>query len=505
MYNEQSRFLRLVVSMTKTDIKNRAPVVVIMGHIDHGKSSLLEAIKDFHITAQESGGITQHIGAYEVEHEGKPITFIDTPGHEAFCALRSRGAKIADIAILVVAADEGIKPQTIEAINCIQSAQLPMIVTINKMDKPGANPVMIKNELMKNNILLEEYGGKIPCVETSAKTKKGISDLLEIILLTADVEDLKENTAVTAKGVIIEAYLDSKKGPIATLLIQEGILKISDIVSTNSTCGRIRSMEDFSGKKIEQAIPSQPAIVMGFEAVPGVGEEFKICQAMDEAKENIKKGEPQKQNNLEIDGKILNLIIKADVSGSLEAIEMILQPLSKSEIRPIIIKKNVGEINEDDIQMASAGKARIFGFKSGINPQAKKLADQKQVEVYEFDIIYNLLEKTKELIKEIIESETVRRDIGKLKVLLVFKTDPTRQIIGGRVIDGEFLPKVKIDILREEKKTGSGKILSLQKDKREIEKAKAGEEIGILYEGSAKIKEGDVLIAFVEEKRKMDM
>jgi translation initiation factor IF-2 len=494
--------------MENQEIKTRPPVVVIMGHIDHGKSSLLEAIKDFKITSKESGGITQHIGAYEVEHQGKLITFIDTPGHAAFCSLRSRGAKIADMAILVIAADEGMKPQTIEALQCIQSAELPMIVAINKIDKPGANPVKLKNELMKNNILLEEYGGKIPAVETSAKTKQGISDLLEIILLTAEVTELKADYTKLASGAVIEAFLDSQRGPIATLLVQEGILKTQDIIATSSACGKIRAMEDFLGKSINEAHPSKPIIVMGFDKVPIVGEQFNVFLDQEEARKTLKEINCFKINQYtpKFGDKNLNLIIKADVSGTLEAIDVILAPLLKeSEIRPTIIKSGVGEINEDDIQMAFAGKAKIFGFKSGINPQAKKLADQKAVDVYSFDVIYDLLQKTKELIKELIESETVRRDLGKLKVLVVFKTDPTRQIIGGRIIDGEFLPKAKVDILREEKKTGSGKILNLQKDKKEIEKAKFGEEIGILYEGSSKIKEGDVLIAFVEEKRKMDI
>jgi len=493
--------------MTDSNIKTRPPVVVIMGHIDHGKSSLLESIKNFKITSKESGGITQHVGAYEIEQGGKKITFIDTPGHEAFSAIRSRGAKLADIAILVIAADEGVKPQTIEAIQCIQNAQLPMIVAINKMDKPGANPSKVKNELMKNNILVEEFGGKIPSVETSAKTKKGIDDLLEVILLTAEVEDLKADYSISAKGVVLEAHLDSQKGPTATLLVKEGILRLQDIIATHSTYGKIKAMQDFVGNRITEAEPSKPVAITGLNDVPKTGEEFVFCFDMETAQSNILAKEICRPIvKAQIEGqKILNLIIKADVLGSLEAIEMILKSLPNKEVKPVIVKQSVGEINEDDILMALTGQAKIFGFRVKPNAQAAKLADQKKVEIFNFDVIYDLLEKVNALIKEILESETVRRDLGRLKVLVVFKTDPNRQIVGGRVIEGEFLPKVKIDIIREEKKTGSGRIIGLQKDKKEIEKGRQGEEIGILYEGSAKIKEADVLIAFVEEKRKMDI
>jgi len=437
------------------------------------------------------------------------ITFLDTPGHEAFCAMRSRGAKVADIAILVVAADEGIKPQTIEAIQCIQAAKLPMIVAINKIDKPGANPAKAKNDLMKNNILVEEFGGKIPAVETSAKTKQGINDLLETIILTAEVEDLKTDHVKLAQGVVIEANLDSKKGPIATLLVQEGILKIQDIIGTNSSCGKIKILEDFQGNKISEALPSKPVVVMGLNVVPKVGEEFNAFLTAEAAQEFVARQTISDHSSkvaimTKPNQKTINLIIKADVVGSLEAVETILKSLPNKEIIPLILKQAVGEINEDDIQTAVAGQAQIFGFRVKTNTQAAKLADQKKIDIFTFDVVYDLLQKINELIKNIIESETVRRDLGRLKVLVVFKTDPTRQIVGGRVIEGEFLPKAKIDIIREEKKTGSGKIIGLQKDKKEIDKGKAGEEIGILYEGSAKIKEADVLIAFVEEKRKMD-
>lgn len=492
--------------MTKKEKTIRPPVVVVLGHVDHGKSSILEAIKDFKITSKESGGITQHIGAYEVEHKGKKITFLDTPGHEAFCAIRSRGAKVADIAVLVVAADEGIKPQTLESIKCIQEFNLPAIIAVNKVDRPGANIQNIKNELTKHNVLVEELGGKIPVIETSATEMKGIEELIDMILLTAEMEEFKAIKDTQASGVVIEAHLDKKRGPTATLLIKEGILKLQDILATNSTLGKVKIMENFQSKDMKTAYPSQPVVVIGFEKVPNVGEEFKVFSTTEEAKDyiNVKK-EIKESISSETDKKTLNLIIKADVLGSLEAIENTIDSLPQSEILIKVIKKGVGEINEDDIKLALSGEAKIFAFRVKANLQANRLAQHKEIPIFSSEVIYDLIEKIKESIKEIVESEIVRRDVGKLKVLIVFKTDPTRQIIGGRIIEGEFTKGLKLDIVREGKKIGGGKIIGLQKDKKEIEKAEAKEEIGILYEGRTKIKEGDVLIVFLEEKKKIDI
>jgi len=330
----------------------RPPVVVVLGHVDHGKSSILEAIKDLKITSRESGGITQHIGAYEIEHQNKKITFIDTPGHEAFSAIRARGVNVADIAILVVAADEGVKPQTIEAINHIKSINLPLIVAINKIDKPEADPERVKRELMKYDIVVESLGGKIPSVNVSAKTKKGINDLLEMILLMAEMENLEADISSIAEGVIIESYLDSLTGPTATIILQKGILKKGDIIATQSAFGKVKILKDFQGKIIEKCLPSMPAIVIGFESVPIVGEIFKTFEAIEKAKENIKKEEikdnPKKIENIE-GKKVLNLILKADVFGSLEAIKKSLESIPQEKVILNIIKEEVGDINESDI------------------------------------------------------------------------------------------------------------------------------------------------------------
>lgn len=486
---------------------SRPPVVVILGHIDHGKSSLLETIKDLKITSRESGGITQHIGAYEIEHKSKKITFIDTPGHEAFCAIRSRGAEIADIAILVIASDEGIKPQTIEALDCAKNANLPTIIAISKIDKPSANPQKIKNELVKHGIITEDLGGSVPVIELSALQKKGIDELIEIICLTAEVEGLKDDNQGDAAGVVIEAYLDSKRGPAATLLIKKDALSLYDIIATQSTLGKVRIMEGFQGKKIEKALVSQPVVVIGLENVPKVGEKFRIFSDIESAREYVlkgKKGEIKKEVADTKDKKILNLIVKTDVIGSLDAVKTLLKAIPQTEVFIRVLKSEVGEVNEDDINLAVSSSAKVVAFRTKASPRAAKMADQKLIDVFFFEIIYELAEKIKKLTKEIIESETIRKNVGRLKVLIVFKIESRRQVVGGRIIEGEFSKGLNIEVLREEKKIGSGMIINLQKNKKDIENAAKGEEIGILYEGSGTVKEGDVLAAFSEEKKKAD-
>lgn len=484
----------------------RPPVVVILGHIDHGKSSLLESIKDLKITAKESGGITQHIGAYEIDHNGKKITFIDTPGHEAFCAIRSRGAKVADIAILVVAAEEGIKPQTIEALECAKQAGLPIIIAINKIDKAGANPQKIKNELLKYGIVVEQLGGKVPVVETSATKKIGIEELIEMILLSCEVEGLnQEKEDKFSSGVIVESFLDSKRGPAATLIIKSGTIRINDIIATKSTIGKVRILENFLGNRIEKGTISQPVMMIGFNDIPRVGEEFKTFPSIDSAKKYMIETKEQRErldSSIPKDKKSLNLIIKADVIGSTEAIEAALGVIPNSEVAIRILEAKTGEVNEEDVNLALAANGQIISFRTKTNIQARKLAEQKGVKILSFEIIYDLIEKVRDLIREIIESETIKKNVGKLRVLVIFKTEGRRQIVGGRIVEGEFRQGLKIEVFREEKKIGAGKIIGLQKNKKEIEKGVSGEEVGILYEGSAAIKEGDMLIGYVEEKKK---
>lgn len=479
--------------------------MVVLGHIDHGKSSLLEAIKDFKITSREAGGITQHIGAYEIEHQNKKITFIDTPGHEAFSAMRARGAKVADIAILVIDASEGVKEQTKEAISHIKLAKIPLIVALNKIDKPEANPEKVKRELQKEDILVEELGGKVPSVEVSAKTGQGISELLELILLVAEIEELKADIQKPGEGVIIEAYLDSQRGPTATLILNQGKLIPGQIIGTSSTFGKIKTLEDFQGNSLSQAFPSQPTVCLGFENVPKVGENFKVFSDIENAKNYLKA--PAKREAPEVlevnpEQKVLNLILKTDVFGSLEAIEEVLKNLPREGIILRILKAEVGEITESDIKLALQTKAKILGFRVKINPIAKQIAEREKIKIRQFDVIYDLVEEVRKCLKKFLEPEKVRIDLGKVKVLVVFWSEKNRQILGGRVIEGEIKKGTSIEIQRENEILGRGKLINLQRNKKDIESAGKGEEVGILYEGEVKIEVGDVLIFYSEGSRR---
>jgi len=490
------------------NLKERAPIVVVLGHVDHGKSSLLEAIKDFKITQKEAGGITQHIGAYEVEHNGKKITFIDTPGHEAFWAMRSRGAKIADIAILVVAAEEGIKPQTQEAIDCIKKANIQTIVALNKIDKPGANPKKVKGELLRAKVVVEDMGGEIPCVETSATQKTGIDELLELVLLVSEMQELKADPNKPAEGAVIETHLDERRGSMATLLVKSGTLKNQDIVATKSAIAKVKSMEDFQGNLINNAIPSQPTAVLGFDTLPYIGETFKAFANIEKAKEYAIKKEHEITGSVLLvkEGqKVLNIILRADVAGTLEAIEGMLKSLPQEELLLRILKLDVGAITEDDVKLALAGKAKIFGFRVKPSPQALRLADQKRVQIVFYDVIYELIQEVRRLMKQEIELEIVRRDIGKMQVLKVFRTEKGRQIVGGRIIEGEVLKHAKLEIFREDKLLSKGRILELEREKKTIERGEMDDEVGILYEGSERIEEEDILNFYIEEKKKAEM
>jgi len=501
--------------MTDKDpqLKERPPVVVVVGHIDHGKSTLLEAIReDFRITEKESGGITQHIGAYEVEVEGKKITFIDTPGHEAFSAIRQRGARVADIAILVVDATEGVKAQTKEAIRFVKEADIPMVVAINKIDRPEAQPEKVKQELSQNDVLVESFGGKIPSVNISAKTGEGVKELLETLLIVAEMEDLKARWDKPAQGTVIEAYLDSQKGPVATLLLKDGVLKVNDVIATTSTLGRTRNLYDFQGNSIERAFPSQPVQILGFEQVPKVGETFKVFQSLEEARENIEQERQQKETTISSEApeetetkKTLHLIIKADVLGSLEAIEKILQTIPQDKVKLKILKSEVGNIEISDINLAETSKALIFGFRVKMDPGAAKLSLLKKIFPKTFDVIYDLVEEIRKAMEKALGTETKRIDLGKLEVLATFGKIKNNQIVGGKVIEGFVENKALIEVVRNNKVIGKGKILNLQQNKKDVEKVKTGKEAGILFSGNTKIKEGDILNIFKEVQEKQTL
>lgn len=478
-----------------------------MGHVDHGKTTLLDWIRKSHVADKETGGITQHIGAYEIVEKGEKITFIDTPGHEAFSAMRARGAKVADIAVLVVAADEGVQPQTKEAILHIKKAGIPMIAAINKIDKAAANPEKIKRELSAQDILVESMGGKIPSVEVSATTGKGINELLELILLVAEMEDLKADIQKPAQGVIIESYLDSNRGPTTTLILQKGILKKNDILGTATALGKIKTLEDFQGNPIEKTLPSMPVIVLGFESVPGVGESFKVFSDIESAKNEIKEPEKStvKMPAVESDKKSLNLILKVDVLGSLEAIEQVLKVLPQEKVFLRILKAEVGTINESDVKLSIGTKAKIVGFRVKINPIAQNLAQREKVTIMTFDIIYELAQAVRQILEKKVAPEVVRVDLGKVKVLVIFLIEKSRQIVGGKVIEGVVKRGASLEVYRNEEKVGKGKIIELQRNKKEIDEVGKGTECGILYEGDAKIEKGDVLLVYKEERRKGEL
>ena len=493
----------------------RPPVVVILGHVDHGKSSILEAVKNIKIIEKESGGITQHIGAYEIEHLDKKITFIDTPGHEAFSLMRSRGAKIADIAILVVAADEGVKPQTEEAINHIKKANIPMIVAINKIDKPEINIDRVTQQLAEKEVYLESIGGKIPGAMISAKKKQGIEDLLELIILTAEIEDITADFSVLATGVVVESNIDSLKGCVTTVIVENGILKKGDIIATKSSFGKIKNLKDFQGKEVKEAFPSMPVIICGFNGVPFVGENFKVFSNIslaqnfvEEKKIKTNNNFSEKINNEDAEEKV-NLILKADFLGSLEALEGMLNQIPQERVYLKIIKSGVGDINESDVKIAKSGRAEIVGFKVKTNNDVLNMAEREHINIFIFNIIYELVEHTRKLMEKAINPKKERIDLGKAKVLAVFLNSKKRQIIGCKVFQGEIRRGAQLEIFRvnsnnqEEELIGKGKISNLKKGEKNIEKIFQGEECGILYEGGIKIEENDIFNIYIEEEEKI--
>src|SRR4030042_2824035 len=408
-------YSNIMIKEKEKNLINRPPVVVILGHVDHGKTSILDYIRKTHVAEKESGGITQHIGAYEIEKNGKKITFIDTPGHEAFSAMRSRGAKLADLAILVIDASEGVKTQTKEAISWIKKAGIPTIVALNKIEKPGADTEKVKRELSQENILVESMGGKITSVEVSAKTGQKIEELLEIILLVAEMEDLKGDLEKQPEGMVIEAYLDSQRGPVATLLLNNGVLKIGDNIATPSAVGKIKILENFENRPIEKAFPSMSVIALGFGEVPQLGEKFKTFPSIELAQEYLKRKERKKEGSpvifIDPEKRVLNLILKADAAGSLEAIDDLLKHLPQENIILRILKKEVGEINESDVKLANSAKAKITGFRVKVNPIAKQLAEREKINIMNFEIIYELSQGVRHIMEKSLKPQIIKNEL----------------------------------------------------------------------------------------------
>lgn len=482
------------------EIKKRPPVVVVLGHIDHGKTSLLMAIKDFRVLGKEKGGITQHVGAYQIEYNNEKITFIDTPGHESFSAIRSRGAKVADIAILVIDACEGIKKQTKEAIRHIKESGVIPIVALNKIDKECANPEKVKQELLGEDIWVESLGGKVPSVEVSAKTKKGIDSLIEMILLVAEIEKKEAISSGKGEGVIIESKLDAKKGPTATVIITQGVIKGGDFIGTNSVTGKVKTFESFDGKHLEEAFSGDPVLISGFSEVPAVGEVVKVYDSFDEANKNIKPREILIKNpDIEVGDKVLNLIIKTDVIGSLEGILELLKSIPQDKVKLNILKAEVGDVNEKDVKLAKTSDTHIVAFRVKVDKVAENIIQNTKIDVDYFDIIYDLAKKVRELMDALLVTEKQRIDVGELDVLAIFRTEKGKQIVGGRVVEGKIERGLKVEIFRDNEKIGEGKVVGLEVSRKKVDIAHKDSEAGILYEGKEKVQEGDILRFYKEE------
>jgi len=498
----------------------RPPIVVVMGHIDHGKTTLLDFLRKTKVAEKESGGITQHIGAYQVivyaseEISRRKITFIDTPGHEAFSKMRSRGAKVADIAVLVVAADEGIKLQTKEAIEIIKENNLPFVVAINKIDKAESNSERVKQELAKENVLLESYGGQVPSVSISAKTGQNLDELLEMILLLAEIGEFKAHPEKTAEGVVIETHRDPQRGITATLLILDGTLNRGDFLAINRSPENIKILENFAGKSIDSAGPSSPALIAGLSFLPAVGEKFQAFKTKTESEKFISELPPQIPETKIILTKsregqtkpVFNIILKADYSGSLEVLEESLKKIESDAITINIISSGVGNINESDVKLAMATRlVTVVGFKVKSALAVKELARTANIHILTGEVIYELIDQVKKQIREMIPPEIKRIELGKAKILKIFKKDGVKQIVGGRVEEGLIKKSVKVEIQRMKELLGLGTIMQLQSNKQDVDEVFKGSEFGVLIESKVAIEEGDVLGVYQEEVIKIDL
>lgn len=495
----------------------RPPIVVVLGHVDHGKTSILDFIRKAKVAQGEAGGITQHIGAYQVEEKGKLITFLDTPGHEAFTAIRSRGAKVADIAILVVAADEGIKPQTKEAIQIIKTEKIQFIVAINKIDKEGSNPAKVRQELAENEVMVEDYGGTVPVVEVSARTGDGINHLLEMILLVAEMEELKAHLTTPAKGVVVESHMDKQRGLIATVVVLDGELKVSDWMVAGTAVGRAKMIEDFLGKQKKIFTASEPCVILGWETAPKVGQTFEVVASRDEAEKKalsqetlgpvnlfVKETGAQNQNK-----KIANLIVKTDVQSSLEAIDQVLRTIHSEEVDYNVVNYGVGDIGDADVKKATATNSAIIGFHVSSDSSVKQMIEREDVTVKISDIIYELVEGVREIMAGLLDPEIKRTQLGKLKILRVFKNTGKSQIVGGKVIQGKIVRGSMVDVVRGGNILISAKLGQLQHDKADVSEVAEGLEAGLRIDSPSGafgplqiIREGDLLDVYEEEKIK---
>jgi translation initiation factor IF-2 len=505
-----------IMSEDEKKLGKRPPVVTILGHVDHGKTTLLDAIRNTNVASGEAGGITQHIGAYQVEHKGQRITFLDTPGHAAFTAMRARGAQGADVVVLVVAANDGVMPQTKEAIAHAKAASVPIIVAMNKIDRPDANPDFVKKQLADAGLVPDEWDGDTIVVPVSAKQHMGLEDLLEAIILVADNCTILANPEGKVFGTVIEARLEKARGTIATLLVQNGTLKVGDFLVAGPAHGRIRAMFDFRGKKISKAGPSSPIQVMGLNDVPSAGEIFQICQSEKEARSMSQECKALTEKSQSAapratleelferfsagETKELSLVIKADVQGSLEPISDSLKDLSSGDIKVNVLQSETGNISENDVMLAAASNGIVIGFNVTADGAARRLAESEGVSIRLYTIIYRLIEDIEKALKGMLEPEYRENVVGKAEVLAVFHISKVGNIAGCKVLSGEIRRNTRVRVLRNSEKIYEGELASLKHEQEDVNEVRQGFQCGMAFKGFKDMKEGDVIEAFVMER-----
>lgn len=514
----QKKQTEAVVGREKREVSSNAPtrppVVAVMGHVDHGKTSLLDAIRGAKVAQGEAGGITQHISAYQIKHNGREITFLDTPGHEAFAAIRQHGAHLTDIAIIVVAADDGIKPQTLEAIRYARNAGVKIIVAINKIDKEGADASRVKQQLADQNLLIEEWGGDTVAVEVSAKTKKGIPELLDMVLLVADVEDLRADTTGAAEGLIIEARIVQGRGAVAHALVESGTLRVGDFIVAGGTYAKVRVLESTDGKKIQQATPSTPVIVSGFKSSPAFGDKFHVVKNEKIARQEADQNDRNSRDNVSNAGinsselirlinrknqvQELNIIVRADVQGSLTSVIDSLKTLDTDEVSVRIVSSGVGSISENDVQLASTSGAIIYGFNVDLPPNVKRSASHDSVEIRLYDVIYELIDDVREGLSALLSPEIIETETGRLIVRAVFKTTKNGGICGGEVTKGKLVVPAFAKVIRDDNQIAEIEVVKLQRGPQEVKEVLETEMCGVSYtsETRLELQEGDRLEFF---------
>lgn len=508
----------VVSSRVSNEGTARPPVIAVMGHVDHGKTSLLDAIRKTDVASSEAGGITQHIAAYQIKHNDRLITFLDTPGHEAFSALRAHGAKMTDVAIIVVAADDGVKPQTIEAIDHAKQAGIQMVVAINKIDKEGADANRVRQQLAELELVPEEWGGKTVMADISAKTGLGIDKLLDMVLLVTDIEEIKARPDGLSEGVVVESHIQKGMGPQATILVQQGELRLGDFLVTGETYGKVRTLEDYQGRKIKSAGPSTPVIVSGLKSLPAFGDYFQAATSEREAKDQVLASEREQSikslsrvkkigvdelNSAISAGQIreLNLIVKADTQGSLESLLGSLSELKNEEVAAKVVSSSAGDILESDVNFARGAGAMILGFHVSVSPTVRQLALKEQVTLRIYKVIYELIDDVRDMLSQLLPEEVIETTVARLEVLEVFRTTKQSVICGGRVVSGKVEPALAVKIFRSGEEVGKAKLTNLKKEQQDVKMVLEGELCGISLDTNSAVSAGDELVFYTTETK----